>query len=537
MKIFVSTNFTPEPLRRAFSPFEVVTGTFNDYRRILGGELGSEIKQCNALLLIIDGVELLSEVQYDLSEAAESARSYALSCGSFAEANPGLTIVATTVKFPCFGPASYSEVRGGLSRTDIEADVYNILAEASRRIPNLLLLDLARAIEYLGEKASFHVGMRYFGRFGLSATLLDLLRRQIKGLVGVPDSPPKKALAVDFDNTLWGGVVGDLGPQGIELSQEGRGRAFRNFQAVLKQLVKRGVLLVGLTKNNAMDVEEVFQRNDMMVLERDDFAVLIADWNPKSENVRLAAERLNIGLDSFVFVDDSAVERGAMKNLVPEVAVPDFPERFEDLPSWICDIVVADYFPTYSVTNEDFVKVSQYRNNAVRAEMKKALSYEEFLSSLDISLNFLVDDLDHAERISQMTRKTNQFNLTTRRYSTPEIAEMIRSNKWMVIAMSYADKLGEEGIVGVAIVDLEVRVIDSFLLSCRVIGRGVESKLMKAVFDFASKKGVKELGATFIPTPKNDVARNFLPHEGFQLMRAEKGGGVEIYSRSENVNS
>jgi FkbH-like protein len=525
MKLFLTGNSTLQPLARALAPYEVAVSDFNDYRAVLAGLRDSALTDQNAVLFLIDGMELAAENGFDTAATARAASEYSDACGLFAAAHPSLIVIASTFRLPSFSPRSFGEVIDPLGMAAIEGEVLNKIATASRQNDNLYVFDLGRLIGHFGERAAYNSGMRFFARFGFSAKFSQALTDHLKSLLSAILLRSKKVLALDFDNTLWGGVVGEVGAHGIELSQEGRGRAYRQFQFLVHQLSQRGIILVGLSKNNEGDADEVFEKNDMMVLKREHFSQRFVNWKEKPRNLESAMESLNLGLDSVVFIDDNPVERKLMRDMLPDVQVPEFPESPELLPDWFRETIIPQYFPAYRLTVEDLQKTQQYRANADRSVLKEKLSLTEFVGSLEIDLKFLVNKADHAVRFSQMTQKTNQFNLTTRRYSVIEITSMIASDRYDVLGMEYSDRFGREGIVGLAILDGDTGELDTFLMSCRVIGRGVEDELMRMIERLAAGRGHSELRAVFLPTKKNIVSKDFLSSQGFAGVEDDKEDG------------
>jgi|GEM_PF-1457139 FkbH-like protein len=515
MKSYITGNFNLMPLAKYLGGSEAVSvGDFNDYRRVLGGTKGAVLNECDFVICLIDGVELAAEALFDANALWPIVDDYLNLCDSFAQANPGKFLIASTIRLPAFGPYSFHDAISGVGSPALERHLFDGLTALAQKHANFIIFDLSRLIGYFGERVVYNNAMRYFGRFGYSGPFCEEIARSVRRLAQTSLQASKKVLAIDFDNTLWGGVLGEMGANGVTLSQDGVGRAYRQFQALLKQLVGRGILLVGLTKNDEAEIDEIFATNSMMVLSREDFVQICANWRPKPDNLVEVAQHLNLGLDSFVFIDDNPFERSAIRELLPLVTVPDFPSSPEYVPHWFVEDVVPEYFSAYRVTREDQLKTKQYQGNLLRSQLMTASSYDEFLSNLNISLDFYINEERHAGRISQMTQKTNQFNLTTRRYSVAEIQEIIRHKSHDVVAMSYQDRFGNEGIVGLAILSA-AGFLDTFLLSCRVIGRGVEDQLLAQIEHLAQKRRLSELLAEFRSTGKNDVARDFLPSRGF----------------------
>lgn len=317
----------------------------------------------------------------------------------------------------------------------------------------------------------------------------------------------KKCLVLDLDNTLWGGVVGEDGVEGILLSGSYPGKAFHLWQEGLKELEKSGVMLAICSKNNMADVDEVWAKRDDMLLQKNDFVAIRINWQDKATNIRELAEELNIGLDSMVFVDDNPTERELIKQQFPEVAVPDFPAQPYGLMG-LYNVLVENYFGAYRITQEDRAKTTQYIANAQRKQQQAAFTnMEEYLQSLEMRLRIEKVNVATLQRVAQLTQKTNQFNLTTRRYTEADIQRMVDEGA-DVWTLTVSDKFGDYGLTGVMIV--ADGKIDTLLMSCRVLGKGIEMAFVKKVL--SEYNG--EIKAEYIPTAKNQQVADFYERLG-----------------------
>ena len=339
----------------------------------------------------------------------------------------------------------------------------------------------------------------------------------------------KKCLVLDLDNTIWGGVLGEDGVDGIQIGGDYPGKAFLYFQEALLELSHSGVILTVCSKNNEQDVLEAWDKNPYLLLKRMHFATYRINWDDKATNIKEIAEELNIGLDSLVFVDDSPEERELVKQLLPMVEVPDFPEQPYELPVFFKKLV-DDYFKVYSITNEDKEKTQQYRANASRAqEQRHFTDFTDFLRSLDIQMTIEQANDFNIQRIAQMTQKTNQFNLTTHRYTDADIRQFVNDG-WKIWCLSVSDKFGDNGITGCLMVNGEE--IDTLLLSCRILGKGIEFAFVKKVLSLLKECGVTNLKASYIPTAKNAQVADFYNKCGF-LLQSEHDG-IKNYGLSLN---
>jgi FkbH-like protein len=531
MKTLLLSNINMQPLVALMKPAEVVCGEYNSLLMDLvdpGSAASSD--QFDKVLCLFDTDSLLGDAVFG-EDVPDQADRLIDAIEEFCARNPQKIVLTHTF---CAGTdrwLNYADILHPRSLRAREASLNERLIGLGRRTANLLLIDLELIMRRHGEAALASATFWYAGRIRYTRQMFRALATEIGQAFDAYANRARKVLALDLDNTLWGGVVGELGPFDIALSEDGQGRCFRDFQRALKALTRTGVLLVVCSKNNPGDVDEVFGRNKMMILQRDDFASMRVNWEPKPANLDDIAKTLDLGLDSFVFIDDNAVERALMAQTLPEVAVPDFPAKVEELPSWFAREVVGRYFGKYTISNEDRNKTAQYRANEVRRDLARTLDLDMFLAELDIECALYVDSADLVARAAQMTQKTNQFNLTTRRYQVPDIKRFVDSADHAVILLDYKDRFGSEGIVGLAILDLAAARIDTFLMSCRVIGRKVEDRILDRAATLLRERGAAKMVGEFIPTRKNALVSSFYEKHGFTLRR-ELADGVREYERS-----
>ncbi len=336
----------------------------------------------------------------------------------------------------------------------------------------------------------------------------------------------KKCLVLDLDNTLWGGVLGEDGIDGIKLGGDYPGKAYSYWQQSLLQLSRNGVILTVCSKNNEADVVEAWEKNPHMILRREHFSALRINWRDKATNLRELADELNIGLDSMVFLDDNPSERELVKQMLPEVTVPDFPDKPYQLMPFFKQLVER-YFRIYRVTEEDRAKTQQYRANAMRqAEMGRFADMESYLYSLDMQLEIIPADEHNLPRIAQMTQKTNQFNLTTKRYTEVEVKQRLEDG-WHIYCMSVSDRFGDNGITGTIFlepVDDTTVHIDTLLLSCRILGKGIEEAFVKTVLNLLRLDGYRHVTAAYLPTAKNGQTADFYDRMGMTCIATETDG-------------
>ena len=327
----------------------------------------------------------------------------------------------------------------------------------------------------------------------------------------------KKCLVLDLDNTLWAGILGEDGVEGISFDGDYPGKAIAHWQEGLKQLKESGVILALCSKNNETDVQEVWIKRANMILKAEDFVAKRINWQDKATNIQSIAKELNIGLDSIVFVDDNPTERELVRQLLPMVEVPEWSSHPYDLPL-LYNELIEKYFKVYSITEEDKNKTEQYHQNALRQQQQSQFtSFEDFIRSLDIELTIqLVNDAS-LKRVAQMTQKTNQFNLTTKRYTEEDIQQLI-DKKAHVYTLSVTDKFGDNGITGCIILlpNEAGWVIDTLLLSCRILGKGIEHAFVKHVLSILPNSSI--ISADYFSTEKNAQVATFYDHLGFKCI-------------------
>ncbi len=320
----------------------------------------------------------------------------------------------------------------------------------------------------------------------------------------------KKCLVLDLDNTLWGGVIGEDGIDNIALALTPPGNSFVAFQQAISDHYDRGVILAINSRNNPEDALQVIRTHPNMILKEHHFAAMRINWNDKAQNLRELAQELNIGLDSMVFLDDDQTNRELVRALVPEVEVPDLPTDFSKYTQFLNSL---DYFPKEAVTDEDKMRGNLYVTERLRKEEEKAhASKEEFLASLNLELHFYEDDKESLSRLSQMTDKTNQFNIDKQPFTEAEISSFIDSSTHKVFHAKLSDKFGDYGIVIFAMVHITGSVwhIQSLLMSCRVFGRYIEDAFLSELLKRAFKEGAERVTINFRETEKNMPARDFI---------------------------
>ena len=352
-----------------------------------------------------------------------------------------------------------------------------------------------------------------------SPRLLFELAREVASLVAALKRAPKKVLVLDLDNTLWGGVVADDGLEGIELGDTSpRGEAFKAFQKYIASLKDRGVLLAVCSKNDQARAAEPFEKHPDMVLKLEDIVNFKANWEPKSENIRRMAAELNLGLDSFVFVDDNAAEIEIVRQFVPEVT----PLQLGPDPSeYVAQLQDSRLFEPQSITEEDAERTTQYRSEAQRKALEATVTdMGSYLESLAMEGTFSEFTSVDVPRLSQLINKSNQFNLTTRRRSEAEVAAVMNHPEMAGYSLRLRDRFGDHGLISIVIGEKAgaTMKIDTWVMSCRVLKRQVEEEVLNELVRLARKHGCTRLEGVYLPTPKNDMVRDFYGRMGFTLL-------------------
>lgn len=371
--------------------------------------------------------------------------------------------------------------------------------------------------------------MYYLGDIKLSLAYIPPLCEEYMSYIKPMMSLTKKCLVLDLDNTLWGGIIGEDGMEGIKLGPTPEGMPFLDFQKQILNLFERGVILALNSSNNPGDVMKVFDEHPYMILKKEHFSAMEVNWNDKISNMRAIAGKINIGLDALVFIDDDSTNREMVRSAMPEVRVVDLPEDPSD---YVDALFKVNDFETFQITEEDVKRNRAYAAEGKRKEFKESSGdVSQYLKALEMVVTIEKANSFTIPRISQLTQKTNQFNMTTKRFMEEDIKALVNDDNHIVISAKVEDKFGDNGITGVAIVEKRAGewIIGSFLLSCRVIGRKVEEAMLAYIAEQARREGAGALIGEFIPTGKNSVAKDFYKGNHFDLI--DRRNGTEIWKR------
>lgn len=398
--------------------------------------------------------------------------------------------------------------------------------QLAEQLPNLALIDTNLLVRVLGERhirdlrGSYAFSQPFSGDFLLSVAREWMTHvRALRGTF-------HKCIVLDLDQVLWGHIVGEVGPLGIQLGHEYPGNAYQQFQRLLLEMHERGIILAINSRNNESDVDEVFEKNPYMILQKRHFASIVANWKTKAENLQTIANELNIGLDSMLFIDDDPVNRELVRAQLPQVLVPEWSMPPEEYSEALLDL---DVFHSRAQTEEDAARGAMYAAERERKSLQTHMpTLEEYLATLNVRVHISCNDRAQIPRLAQLTQKTNQYNLSTRRSSEQELEAWIAESAY-VYSGAVEDIFGPYGITIMAIFHPRSSThieLTTFLMSCRVMGRAVEHAFFRAVVEELSRRGYTQLTASFVPSTKNAPIRHFLPEQGAREVEKKDSGEI-----------
>lgn len=389
------------------------------------------------------------------------------------------------------------------------------LMEMSQNTPSLFICDLSALHNRYGERFVCDERMYVTSDMVFSMDFLPLIAKCTVDIIQALAGKFKKCLIVDLDNLLWGGVVGDDGLENIQIGALGIGKAFSEMQRWIKELKKRGIILAVCSKNEERLAQEPFEKHPDMILKLEDIAVFVANWENKVDNIRHIQSVLQIGFDSMVFLDDSPFERTMVRTHIPEIAVPELPEDPADYLSYLR---LLNLFETASYTASDEQRTHHYQEEARRQVAQKSFTSEnDFLASLEMVSTVQRVDRFTIPRIAQLTQRSNQFNLRTVRYTEEKIETIASSQEHVILPFALADRFGDYGLICVIIMKGkgEFLFIDTWIMSCRVLKRGMEQFVLNHMVSAARAKGFRRLSGEYLPTPKNGIVKDHYRQLGF----------------------
>ena len=397
------------------------------------------------------------------------------------------------------------------------------LMNLSKQYSNLFICDIAGLQNMFGRRFMFAPNVYMTTEMVLSVNALPYVASRVVDIIAAIRGQFKKCLILDLDNTVWGGVIGDDGIEGIELGHGlGIGKAFTEFQMWVKKLKQRGIIICVASKNNEDTAKEPFEKHPDMVLKLDDIAVFQANWETKVDNIRTIQSILNIGFDSMVFLDDNPFERNIVRENIPGITVPELPE---DPAMYLEYLYSLNLFETASYSNADKDRTKQYQVEAKRVSLSKTFTNEaDFLKSLNMFSTVSGFTKFNTPRVAQLSQRSNQFNLRTIRYTEADIEAMAKDPDVIDLSFTLEDKFGDNGLIAVIIMkkrDQETLFVDTWFMSCRVLKRGMENFTLNTMVELAKAKGYKQIVGEYIPTPKNKMVESHYPNLGFTKIESE----------------
>ncbi len=394
-----------------------------------------------------------------------------------------------------------------------------IVADAKMR-SSVSIADLEMLSSWVGKKFFLDEKMHGIAKIPCSLDYLPHFAQQFLDMILTNVGRSIKCVVLDLDNTLWGGVIGDDGIDGIGLGDLDEGHAFFYMQSFMKELFNRGIILAVCSKNTESIARNVFQNHPDMVLREEHISCFVANWDDKAANIRKIQQTLNIGFDSMVFIDDNPFERNLVRQLLPQILVPELPEDPSEYVRFLNEL---NLFEAANITSEDTTRTQSYQQQQQRVEEQtKFVSLDDYLISLNTTATIRPFESSNISRVAQLIQRSNQFNLTTRRYSEAECHSLASDPASHTLTIQIKDKFGDFGLILVSILRIDKvgdqMEIDSFLMSCRVLQRGVEKLAMNEIIGYARTCGLKRLIGRYIPTAKNVMVKSFYESFGFHLV-------------------
>jgi FkbH-like protein len=408
------------------------------------------------------------------------------------------------------------------------AEINSRIIARAREYKNVFVNDVEAVASWIGRRNWFDDRYWDIAKQFCATEHLPAVAENLTRIVLAARGRAVKCVILDLDNTLWGGVVGDDGVDGIHLSAHGDGEGFYRFQSFLLALKNRGILLCVCSKNEYAAAIKPFEEHSEMVLRKDDITLFVANWENKADNIRKIRESLDIGFDSMVFLDDNPFERNLVRSILPDVIVPELPE---DPGDYVKALAELNLFETTAFSQEDTARSDLYRAEFERRTSAAAFAnFDEYLSSLDMVIDVSRFTPAKLARIAQLLQRSNQFNLTTHRYSESECERMMVDDGCIPLTASLSDRFGDHGLISIVIVrprlkDCRLEITD-WLMSCRVLARGVEEYLMNQVVGIAASAGLRQISAEYIPTAKNAMVKDFFGRFGFRKILENAGGAT-----------
>ena len=475
--------------------------------------------------LFLDTRKLLDDLYFDpYSVSSEIRRNFIkqkttelISLIEFFIKNSKSKLILNNFLIPTYSPYGIFETKTDFGLREMIMELNQQLYNHFKNHSSVFIFDFISFVSKIGENKIFDFRQYFLGDIQISLNEIPNLAHELFGYIKPLLGLNKKCIILDLDNTLWGGIIGEDGMSGIKLSHnDPLGKSYMEFQKHLLSLHKRGIILAINSKNNFDDAIEVIREHPNMILKEEHFASIKINWNDKVSNIKEISQEINIGMDSMVFFDDDPMNRDFVKSTIPEILTVELPD---DPSLFIKKLLELNDFNILKITSEDQQRGKMYLEQRKRTEFKQNTDdFKDYLQKLNVKIFAKIADEFTIPRISQLTLKTNQFNLTTKRYQEHDIDNFSKDDKKIVGCIRVEDKFGDNGITGAFIIEKinsSEWYLDTFLLSCRIMGREIETEFLNFIITHAKKNGVKILSANYFPTKKNKPIESFLPNHGF----------------------
>jgi len=508
---------------------------FSKFGKYLFGEYGNftnhivKSKKNETLILVLSISDLISKINFSNSNTNLIFQGLVSQLRKRLNNSQKLTILALET-FLDFSVVSMSKYR---PKINLEiSKLKKVFYQLSLKYSNFFIVDL----DYEFSKHGFYncLDQRnwYFAHCRYSLQGLNLISNSLKDILHRYYNTASKVLVLDCDNTLWGGVVGEEGLSGISLGEDGIGQAYSDFQTSIKRLSNEGVIIALSSKNNEQDVWNVFNKNTNMVLKKKDIINAKINWEEKFINIKKISKELSLGLNSFVFWDDNPIERQKVMINCPDVDVIDVPKNVYEWPNYLNRLY---NFSKFYITEEDYKKKDQYKaRSKFVSDQNKNRSNLNFLKKIKIRPKLLKLNKSNIKRASQLTMKTNQFNFRTKRYSETDIINTEKNKKKIIYLLHLKDIYADYGNIGMVIIELmdnNTAFLDTFLMSCRILGRNVEKWFISEIVKFCKNKKIKNIYIELIISCRNQVAKNFLNDSIFSEIKSFDFNGKLIKNK------
>lgn len=516
---------------------QITYGQYNQYMQELLDENSFVYKLIpDIIILALDTKTFLDNLQFkcadidkkELEEIALTKLEYVRNILNNVSKKTNAKIILTNLEVPTYSPHGIMDANIFEGLRYFVSNLNYRLFETAKQAKNCTILDFEKLASQIGKNNLIEPKYYYAGKLYLGNKICKLFCEEIAKIINATYGKSKKCIILDLDNTIWGGVIGEDGPNGIKIGDEGIGCAYKDAQKIILNLYKRGIILAINSKNNPSDVFLAFEQNKNMILKKEHFASIKINWENKADNIIQIAKELNIGLNSIVFLDDNPAERGLVKSMLPQVIVPEFPIDASELPKMLEEL---GNFEFLEITQEDKKRNEMYFQENKRNEYKKNFENQtDYLFDLKIEIEIEKNCKEDLDRITQLINKTNQFNLCTNRYTKEQVFAYLCSQNHHVFSMRAKDKFGEFGLSGVCIIKetQEQIEITDFLISCRILGRDIEKELIRCAIKQCAFAKTKKIVAKYRPTEKNLAAKDFYEQVNF-IKESENPNGEKVY--------